>query len=330
MSNRNIEQPIGSLSPGNVVSAGLRLYRDHLKVYFTIAFRATLWSLLPFLFFIPIIPTLIASNQVNPSSILLLIVIEIPLLFYCFAKYVANSALISRLAFRQLVGLPETVREARNHVDRKFWIFLRTNLLYFLIYIGMVLGFYLAMIVIGIIFVIIAVATKNNILALIFMGLIGIVAFAFALSFMIRFFTRLSIVEVPLAIEPNLNAKQTIGRSRALTKGYVGRIFLILTVGVLVSIPIYIVVRIAVSIIQASLLTIMNTTTTSISFQIISLFVSYVLGLTIGVFVIPFWQSIKAVIYYDLRTRQEGIDLQIRDSNREDTEGDLNWEDTER
>lgn len=320
MSNRNIEQPIGSLTPGNVVSAGLRLYRDHLKVYFAIAFRATLWSLLPFLLFIPIIPTLIASKQVNTPSILLLVVISIPLLFYCFAKYVANSALIARLAFQELVAQPESVREARSHVDRKFWIFLRTNLLYFLIYIGMILGFYLAIALVGFIFAVIASATKNNPLFVMLIVLAGIVAFAFALSFLIRFFTRLSMVEVPLAIEQNLNARQTIGRSFALTKGYVGRIFLILTVGVLVSIPVYIVSQIAVSIIQSMLLKIMQTDATSINFQIISLMVSYVLGLTIGVFVIPFWQAIKAVIYYDLRTRQEGIDLQLRESNWEDRE----------
>jgi hypothetical protein len=32
-----------------------------------------------------------------------------------------------------------------------------------------------------------------------------------------------------------------------------------------------------------------------------------------GVLVLPFWQSIKAVMYYDLRSRREGIDLQLRD-----------------
>jgi hypothetical protein len=28
----------------------------------------------------------------------------------------------------------------------------------------------------------------------------------------------------------------------------------------------------------------------------------------------PFWQAIKAVIYYDLRSRREGLGLQVRDS----------------
>jgi hypothetical protein len=36
-----------------------------------------------------------------------------------------------------------------------------------------------------------------------------------------------------------------------------------------------------------------------------------VLGLT--VFTMPFWQTIKAVIYYDLRTRREGMGLELRE-----------------
>jgi hypothetical protein len=32
-----------------------------------------------------------------------------------------------------------------------------------------------------------------------------------------------------------------------------------------------------------------------------------------GPVVIPFWQPMKAIIYYDLRSRKEGLGLQIRD-----------------
>ncbi len=30
------------------------------------------------------------------------------------------------------------------------------------------------------------------------------------------------------------------------------------------------------------------------------------------IFLLPFWQTIKAVIYYDLRTRREGMGLELR------------------
>jgi hypothetical protein len=33
-----------------------------------------------------------------------------------------------------------------------------------------------------------------------------------------------------------------------------------------------------------------------------------------GSLLVPFWQAIKAVIYYDVRNRKEGLDLKMRDS----------------
>jgi hypothetical protein len=41
--------------------------------------------------------------------------------------------------------------------------------------------------------------------------------------------------------------------------------------------------------------------------------VAYILGLVSGALFLPFWQAIKAVIYYDLRSRREGLGLQMRD-----------------
>jgi hypothetical protein len=32
-----------------------------------------------------------------------------------------------------------------------------------------------------------------------------------------------------------------------------------------------------------------------------------------GALVTPFWQAMKAIIYYDLRSRKEGLGLQMRD-----------------
>lgn len=306
-------QPTEPLSVGNVVSAGLRLYRDHLKSYFAVAVRATLWGLLPFIVLIPI-PLLLISGEANPLAFLLLIPLGIVLFFYSTAKYTANSALISRLAFCELVNQPESVGEANRQVNPKFWTFLRTYLLMFLLSCGVVIGFYILMAVIGFIGAFVGASVPGNITAIIIIVLIGIIAFAVALSFLIRFFTRFSLFEVPLAIEENINATQTIGRSWSLTKGHVGRIFLILTIAFLITVPLYIVVQVILSIIQSSLLRILQADPTSAGFQILSFLVGYVLGLVSGVVFLPFWQAIKAVIYYDLRSRREGLGLQVRDS----------------
>lgn len=306
-------QPMEPLSVGNVVSAGLRLYRDRFKSYFGVAIRATLWGLLPFLAFIPI-PLVLLYGQANPGTISILIVLGLVLFFYGTAKFTANSAVISRLAFVELMNQPESVREARSHVDSKFWIFFRTYLLIILLSFAGIIGFYLASLILGILAGIIVSSVQGNIAAVVISALIGILIFAVFLIVLIRLSIRLSLYEIPLAIEEDLNAIGTISRSWRLTLGHAGRIFTILTVAFLVSIPIYIIVQIAASIIQAILQRALSVESTSVPFQILSLLMGYILGLLGGIVLLPFWQAIKGVIYYDLRSRREGLGLGIRDS----------------
>lgn len=313
--NLSPRQLIGFLSVGNVVTVGFVLYRAHFKSYFGVATQATLWALLPFLVLLPI-PLLLIYGEANPAILLFLIPIALVLLFYGTAKYTANSALISRLAFGELVNKPESVREAHRQVDPKFGTFLRTYLLMFLLSCGVGIGCYILILILVFLGAYIASSVQGNILAIVIIILMTLIAFGVTLSFIIRFFTRFSLWEVPLAIEENIKATQTIGRSWSLTKGYVGRIFLILTVALLISIPIYIIVQIVVSLIQAILIRVLAIEPTSVGLPILSFIVGYILGLVSGTVLLPFWQAIKAVIYYDLRSRKEGLDLQMRDSPR--------------
>ena len=52
----------------------------------------------------------------------------------------------------------------------------------------------------------------------------------------------------------------------------------------------------------------------SVFFGIILFLLLIGLSFASGALLMPFWQAIKAVIYYDIRSRREGIDLQIRDT----------------
>lgn len=309
--NPDPRQSMGPLSVGNVVSAGLRLYRDHLKVYFGIACRATLWALLPFVILIPI-PLVLIYEQANPAILGLLIPAGFVLFVYGMAKYMVNSALISRLAFCELTNQPESARDARRQVSPKLWIFLRAYLLFLLLSFGIWIGFYLIALVLGILGGFLAVSVQDNMAILVVLGLIAIILFGIALSVIIRIFTRLFMYEVPLAIEEDITASQTIQRSWSLTKNHVGRVFLTLTVAFLISIPIYIIVQIIVSILQGVLLRVLAADPTSVGFQILSIIVGYVLGLVSGALLLPFWQAIKAVVYYDLRSRREGLGMQLR------------------
>ncbi len=261
----------GPLSVGNVVSASLRIYRDHLKSYFGLALVATLWL------FVPI---------------------------YGWAKYSAILGLISRLAFGEVREKPETVSDARREVDPRKWSFLGAGILTVLIYFGVSLvgGIAIAIVTGGAR----AIFGQNSPIVAV---LLVVAVIAFFIIY-IRIISRLLIVEVPLAIENNIGASSAIGRSWELTKGSVGRIQWIIFVGILVSLPITIVVQILSSIVQSVLTAVLGAE--SGMFFLVYFLLILLLSFASNALVTPFWQAMKAIIYYDLRSRKEGLGLQMR------------------
>ena len=266
------------LTVGNVVSAGLRIYRDRFWSYYKLAFIGYLWVLVP---------------------------------IYGWAKYSAMMGLISRLAFGEVTEKPESIRDAQRFVKPRMWSFLGAGILVSII-------FFVAMIVLGIIFgmaigIFGATVGQNPNAISIFLGILffiaGLLLFAFALTWLI---SRLLMVEVPLAIEENVNAIDAISRSWNLTKGSIFRLQFIILVGFLISLPIIIVIQIASTIIQLVLGAIVSLNPESLG----SLFLlsTIVISIAGGALLIPFWQAIKAVIYYDLRVRREGLGLNLEEN----------------
>jgi len=262
----------GPLSVGNVVNASLRIYRDHFKSYFGLALVASLWLLVP---------------------------------IYGWAKYSAILGLISRLAFGEVRGKPETVSDARREVNSRMWSFLGAGILTFLIFFGVSLVGGIAMTILaggaGAIF------GQNYVI----IGALLVVAVIAFLIIYIRIISGLLIVELPLAIENNIGATSAIGRSWELTKGSVGRIQWIVFVGILVSLPITFVGQILSGIVQTVLTAVLGSES-GIFFLVYSLLI-VLLSFASGALVTPFWQAMKAIIYYDLRSRKEGLGLQMRD-----------------
>ena len=276
--NLGSPSPIQPLSLGNVVSAGMRLYRFHLKSYLKLAFNAYAWI------FVPI---------------------------YGWAKCGAILALISRLAFGELVEQPESVEQGRRIVNSRMWQFFIMGLLMFGISMGLIIPF---SIFIGIVTFFLAgsiaagvTLSPTIILAVSLLTLIlipvSLVAFLWVQA---RFF----VVEVPLAIEDNIDGTSTIGRSWELTKGHAWRIVAILFVGYLITIPIQIPFTILSTVVQAALASLAQENS---GYAFLSQFLSLIIGLISAALVVPFWQSIKAVVYYDLRSRREGMGLKLRD-----------------
>ncbi|MBD2606428.1 DUF975 family protein [Scytonema hofmannii FACHB-248] len=276
--NHGSPSPIQPLSLGNVVSAGIRLYRSHLKSYLKLAFNAYVWI------FVPI---------------------------YGWAKCAAILALISRLAFGELVDQPESVEAGRRIVNSRMWQFFVMGLLMTLIFIVLMIPFAIFIGIVTVFFVgSIAAGVSPNPATILVISLLTLILIPLFFVAVLWVQARFFVVELPLAIEDNIDAISTIGRSWELTKGHAWRIVAILFVGYLITIPIQIPFTILSTIIQGILASLAQENR---GYAALSQLLSIIISLISAALIVPFWQSIKAVIYYDLRSRREGMGLKLRD-----------------
>jgi hypothetical protein len=307
---------VGPLSVGNVVSAALRLYKDHFKPYLGVAFRGTLWSVLPF--FVLLFPLVIGAflYQVNAAiaGIFFIVAIIAWLFFWsnCIAKYLTHLALLSRLSYQTLINQPETVKQAHQQIIPKRWRFLLvqifTSLLVF------------AITIIPRIFLV-EVPTRifediTNNLGL-FIILIGQFLY---LALYLWATSRLFIPEVPLAVENDITNSNSIRRSWDLSKGFAWKIATIILVANLATLPIYILagIPLVIGFFATAPLWTQSYDLSSLPYlggiAFLALLAAILIFVFLNVLAIPFWQSLKAVIYYDLRSRKEGIGLELRDA----------------
>lgn len=277
-----------SLSVGNVVSASLRIYRDHFTDYFRLAFIGYLWILVP---------------------------------VYGWAKLAAMMGLISRLAFGEVTEKPESIRDAQRYIKPRMWKFLSAVILVLLIFIGAWIALLIGGVIFSVVGALIAGVMTNifgesrltSIIIGIVAGLMIIIGFVLLIIGYIWLVSRLFIVELPLGIEENINATEAISRSWELTKDSVFRIQLIVFIAFLISLPITAVVQIASFVLQGVLGSLYPADSGIFGL----LYGTAIFAITIGssALMVPFWQSIKAVVYYDLRIRREGFGMEMRDDN---------------
>jgi len=306
--NLSSPDPIQPLSVGNVVNASVRLYRSHLKKYLLISLTGHLWLLPPVLLCFPAIAAIYLSNIAPTSSIpiwIAVLVLGIFTFFYCYARFLVNSAIIARLAFKELINQPESISDARSYTSQRLWSFLRISLQMFLYAILIYLGYYVGLAIL--VFVLFLGLTKViGSAAIGTMALLAgiLVTIAFLLS-TLWFYSRWVIADIPLAVEENINGGQSVSRSWVLTKSATFRILGVITVAFLVTLPILLLFSYLP---QIFLLRLEPGSTAYLTLYSFTL----VIGMVGGVFVMPFWQTLKAVLYYDLRTRREGLGLQLR------------------
>ncbi|PSN14343.1 hypothetical protein C7293_12025 [filamentous cyanobacterium CCT1] len=307
---------LGPLNPGDVVSAALRLYKDRFKTFLQLALLATLWivaGLVGLVLAIAILAGIGAGVGGDVGAViggLLGLLVGFAPLLYGSAKYYALSSVIGRLCFRDLINQPETSLDARRQVAPRLGQFLLLGFLLLLAYMASYLVGTLAAVIAG---GSVGFLTGGILTALInqtvggvvgvFLGLV--LGLGILLIALIWVASRLFIAEVVLAIEPQQDAGGSMTRSWELTQTAIMRIQIVFLATFLIQLPLLSVTNYIPSILLELLP--VDGVVYGIVFAL-----SLLLSLLGSMVVLPLWQAVKGVLYYDLRSRREGLDLALR------------------
>jgi len=275
------------LNPGNIVTGGLQIYRYRLKSYFIISLIAHLWLIIPLL---------------------------------GWAKFFTNAALISRLVFQEITGNSETLQFAQKQVNRKLVGFLLSA---FIVTVVVYTSFNFLLIVIVIIGIrlspflyssVYAYVPKSNLLqTLAFLTYVLFIVFLIGIfiASIISVYAQFFITEVILAVETNINMWNALKKSNKLISSYGFRPQLIITIGSLICLPILLLNQILFSLLDFSL------NLLKINNSSLYLIITVALFGLINIIILPFWQAIKALIYYDIQNRREGLAFFISQKTQE-------------
>ncbi len=307
--------PLGTLTVGNVVSASTTLYKSNFKRYFQVSLRATAWGLAIVL--AAVVLGLIGGILFGLTNSVLVAIplglIWLAVAIYCLARYSTDRAVISRLAYQELIDQPETIAEATQQLVPRTWGFLRLSWL---------LGLCMSLVfIVGYIVLIIALVIFGAIIAALKLGgqplvvilaiLLGIGLLCLLILALIRYYSYWFVSELPMAVESTNSAGASMRRSRELSNVAVGRLQLIIFIAFLITLPISTIGNAPsfVGQLMASPTISPNPATQAVGTAL--MLGGILLGAISELFIMPFWQAIKSVIYYDLRNRREGRDLII-------------------
>lgn len=311
--------PMQPLSVGDVVTTGFRLYGAQAKPFLLVSLIATLWVLVPFVVAFAIAIFYVVVQDYYPF-LGLLVPAWIVLLLYCSAKYLANSALIARLSFKELINQPESLSDGRRYTRSRLWSFLLAAAVVGIIFTGILFVFYLAIAVLGVgMFAAVGgfsniASGRVNVTLAILLGVLFILILIAAILFFCWFSVRLSGAELPLATEAETTALQSISRFWELTKGNVWRVLLILFITSCITLPIQLIAQFLTNTSQWIVAAIVPQEGASYAaIQVLTLLLIYIMSFVLGIILLPLWQTMKAAIYFDLRNRREGLGLELRD-----------------
>jgi hypothetical protein len=265
---------VGPLNVGNVVTTAFSLYKSNFASLMKLSGISVLWS------FVPV---------------------------YGWAKSAMYYGVMSRLGFGLLSNQPETSVEARLAIQERLWTFLITRILMGLVVGAITFGLIIAFaILVGIS---VALGAALGLVGSVIGVILGLLAFLGLLLGLAWASSRFMVSEVPIAVEENtIDPVAALGRSWNLTQGFVVRLMTIVFVAGLVLMPVQLLTNVGPQMLQYAPMDGVEPVVIGIVFLVVVL-----LAIAGQILTMPFWQMLIAVVYYDLRARKEGMDIQLRD-----------------
>ena len=319
-----------SLTIGDVVSVAFTISRERWKQNAGIALQATAWLFVPVIgggilsaLFMPVMSGVGRSARSGYAGVAVLVfVMWLVGALYCLGRYMANSALISRLAFNDLAQQSESLADAHRFTQSRTWSYLGASLLMGLLYSVVLIAF---SIVFFIVIVLISLALgvsgsifgpssgfANNPVMGFFLVISVLLAFLGFLVGFTWFGSRLFFYEVPMSVERETGAAASIGRTWSLGNRSNWRLMLITTLAYLITLPLQAIAQGVILLSMIPQFALAPGGSASGGLTGISVLVNLLVNFFIVVATIVFWQTVKAVVYFDLRNQAEGMGLELR------------------
>ncbi|MEA5421528.1 glycerophosphoryl diester phosphodiesterase membrane domain-containing protein [Spirulina sp. CCNP1310] len=310
--------PLGPMTIGNVISSTVILYRTHWRDYLSLSLQSSAWIILPLV--------------IGILGVAALITLEVPWLIfaglpfwlggfiYCWGRSLTYGGAIARMGVCYLADVPESVQKAYRWARSRLLALMGVNILLGLIfvavYLAVVIGLgIIAFIVAFLLMAVVGVSFGSTTEPPILLGVLLFLLFMAGLGITIMLFlwvtARFTIFDLPLMVEAKQDAIQSLKKSWQLTQGNAFRIMGIVAIATLVTLPIMGIFQTLTFLIQVFVSLWINNQNQESYAAGLSVLFSWLVGAVSSIILLPLWQSLKAVLYYDLKSRQEGIDLTL-------------------
>ena len=292
------------MSTAELLDRTFNLYRNHFLLFAGIAVGQAICILLGIIFVIPMgaVLPLARLNSPDPFTVLSVFgVYSLIVLLFFLIGYAMAAGATTYAVSRIHLGYAASIRDSYREVRPMIWRILRIVITLFVRFLGAVILTYV-LVVVGTLFVVPPLLNLIGgstpvilrwIIAIIVLGL-----FVAGMVWATRIYCRYSLA-VPACLLERLPARQALKRSKWLSRGAIGRIFLIFFLMGILALGLSYAIQFPIALYAAA-----NPGFLAIVLQLLGLFIALTFALPSGTIAV-------CLLYYDQRVRKEAFDLQL-------------------